>query len=92
MASLVIDSSVVVKWFVPEHGSEMADRVLGRYAKGRVSLLAPDLLFAEIGNIIWKKRRIKELDPEDADSVIESIRTVSFEITPCSELLDMAYR
>ena len=92
MASLVIDSSVVVKWFVPEHGSVMADRVLGRYAKGRVSLLAPDLLFAEIGNIIWKKRRIKELDPEDADSVIESIRTVSFEITPCSELLDMAYR
>ncbi len=51
--ALVIDSSVAVKWYLPEHGSDRAALLL---RAGR-RLVAPDLLIGEIGNVLWKRRR-----------------------------------
>lgn len=42
--SVVVDASVVIKWFVPEAGSDAASRLLASEDR----LEAPDLLFAEI--------------------------------------------
>jgi predicted nucleic acid-binding protein len=47
----VVDASVAAKWVVAEPGSDAARRVLA--AKG--PLIAPDLLVAEVGNVLWKK-------------------------------------
>ena len=55
MDILVIDSSVAVKWFVVELYSTEARRILDAYQNGTLSFLAPDLINAEFGNIIWKK-------------------------------------
>jgi len=57
---LVIDASVAVKWVVTEPGSELAEPLLDR------TLVAPDLLFAECANILWKKVRRGELTIEEA--------------------------
>lgn len=57
MAKIVVDSSVIIKWFVGEPLSEEAWRVLEGYQSGTLTLVAPDLLAAEIGNIVWKKHR-----------------------------------
>ena len=54
----VIDASVAVKWFVPEVHSEHALRLLRK----KFALLAPELIQAEFGNILWKKCRAGELD------------------------------
>jgi predicted nucleic acid-binding protein len=54
MSKLVVDSSVVIKWFVVEPYSAEARRILTDYQNGVCTLLAPDLMNAEIGNIIWK--------------------------------------
>lgn len=48
---LVIDASVAIKWYVPEAGSQEASAILDRPE----TLLAPDLLAAEFGNVLWKK-------------------------------------
>jgi len=92
MDRLVLDSSVVIKWFVPEVDSDLASRLLERYQEGGLSLLVPDLLFVEIGNIVWKKCRIQQLEPEDGDAVMEAFQTLELEVTSTAELLEEAYR
>ena len=54
---LVVDASVVVKWFVSETLSEEARLLLSH----RLELHAPELLLSEYANVIWKKVRRGEL-------------------------------
>ena len=65
MSQLVVDSSVVVKWYVPEVHSAAAVALL---ASGR-RLLAPDLLVPELGNVLWKKVRRGELTAAEAEAI-----------------------
>ena len=55
-------------------------------------MLAPDLINAEIGNIVWKKHRLQSLKAEDAQLIIDTFRTLDFSLTPTATLLDEAYR
>jgi len=64
---LVIDASVAVKWVVPEPGSDRAELLLDH------GLVAPDLLFAECANILWKKVRRGELTKEEADVAAKTL-------------------
>jgi len=48
MKKIVADSSVVIKWFVVEPYSTRACRILNQYQKGKINLLAPDFINAEI--------------------------------------------
>ena len=57
MDTVVVDSSVVIKWFVVEPYSVEAHYMLEEYQAGPRTLLAPDLLYAEVGNLVWKKHR-----------------------------------
>src|SRR5436190_9774279 len=58
---LVVDASVAVKWVVPEPGHKEAELLLDH------GLVAPDLLFAECANILWKKVRRGELTEDEAE-------------------------
>jgi predicted nucleic acid-binding protein len=92
MTSLVVDSSVAIKWFVPELYSTEARRVLDDYQTGSLSFLAPDLINAELGNIVWKKHLFQGLDANDAQAVIDEFRKVTFILTSTAALLEEAYR
>lgn len=52
----VIDASVAAKWLAPEPDSPLAEALLDD------ELIAPDLLFAQVGNILWKKQLRGEMD------------------------------
>jgi predicted nucleic acid-binding protein len=52
----VVDASVAAKWLAPEPDSHLAEALLDD------DLMAPDLLFAEVGNILWKKQQRGEMD------------------------------
>ena len=67
MSLLVVDASVVVKWFLPEIHSVAALRV----ASEAWTFLAPDLLGAEITNTFWKKHRRGELTDDEAARLID---------------------
>lgn len=54
MKKVVVDASVVVKWFVPEIHSAPAARLLD----SDVVLYAPDLIGSEVGNTLRKKVRL----------------------------------
>ena len=52
----VVDASVAAKWLAPELDSPLADALLDD------QLAAPDLIYAEVGNILWKKQLRGEMD------------------------------
>lgn len=57
----IVDTSVVVKWFVSEEGEAAAEALIGQ------ALLAPDLLLIEVSNVAWQKWRRKEIGREQAE-------------------------
>lgn len=51
----VVDSSVVVRWYVDQPGAEHAREVRERLVAGSVSLVAPDICRWEVANVLRKK-------------------------------------
>ena len=92
MKDLVVDSGISVKWFIAETDSAVALEILKDYRNEKISFLAPNLIYAEFGNIIWKKQIFQGLDPLDADLAIQEFKKISFIITPIPTLFDDAYR
>ena len=83
MSVFVVDASVVTKWFVPEIHSEAARRWLD------VShdYIAPDLLFPEVGNVVWKKVRRKELEETEGRQLVMDLAQVAVETVATRSLL-----
>jgi predicted nucleic acid-binding protein len=52
MAELVVDASVVVKWYIPEQNHEQARTLRDDYLDGAHDLLAPTLLPFEVINAL----------------------------------------
>jgi len=85
--TVVVDASVVLKWFLPEVHGEAALRLLDAGEE----LVAPDHLFAETTNAIRKRVRQGEFSAAQAHEIIESIDDeVEIELVSCRELADDA--
>ncbi len=80
MTALVVDASVAVKWFVDEPGTDAALALLDH------ELHAPDLIYAEVANILWKKQVRGEVDPDVAACSAEALAHVQMHIEPCALL------
>ena len=87
MSVFIVDASVVVKWFVPEIHSAAARRLLALPHE----YIAPDLLFAETANTIWKKIRRKELTNEDGQRLVADIGRIAVDTFPCRVLAEDAH-
>lgn len=87
MKKIVVDASVAVKWFIPEIHSESAIRLFDNSIK----LLAPSLIYAEVGNILWKKFRLKELTQESAQGILNDFKKMPLEISDHQSLLETAW-
>jgi predicted nucleic acid-binding protein len=83
----IVDASVVVKWFVPEIHSEAARRLL----TSPHEYVAPDLLFAETANTIWKKIRRKELKLEEGRRLVADIGRSAVGTVSCRALAEDAH-
>ena len=87
MSVFVVDASVVVKWFVPEIHSDAARRLLVLPH----AYVAPDLLFAETANTLWKKIRRGELTARDGQRLVADIGRIAVEVVPCRALAEDAH-
>jgi len=63
--TVVVDASVAAKWLFHEKDAEKARALLGEAETGRLSLLAPDLLPAEVANSLWKRVLREGLQPRE---------------------------
>ncbi len=69
MSRPVVDASVAVKWLVPEVHSGAAERWL---EEGE-GFAAPDILYAEVGNALWKRAVRGEITAALAAAVIKAL-------------------
>ncbi len=70
MTGYVVDASIVVKWLVKEEWSDEASSLL----ESEATLVAPELLFAEVCNALWAMRRRGDVGGEDFADAIEALR------------------
>ena len=84
---LIIDASVALKWFLTESNSDEARQLL----RGNEPLAAPDLLFVELANALWKKVRRGELPRSEAAALIEEFGSVGLMIVPSAKVLGDAF-
>ena len=87
MSVFVVDASVVIKWFVPEVDSEAARRWLD----APHDYIAPDLLFPETGNTVWKKVRRGELTPDEGQRLVTDLSVIAVEAVAMRTLLPDAH-
>jgi predicted nucleic acid-binding protein len=80
----VVDASVAAKWLAPEPESANASALLDD------ELAAPDLLFAEVGNILFKKQLRAEMDPATAQLAARWLLHVPMAVYDSAGLLDEA--
>ena len=85
--TVVVDASIAVKWFLPELHAEAAQRLL----RGKRRLLAPDLIWAEVGNVLWKKCLRREISTEAAKEILRDFQQFPIETIGVKELLDAAW-
>lgn len=62
----IVDASVAVKWFSEEVGRQKALDLLKNAQSGKLSLYAPDLLLYEVGNALWKGKRMPDHEVNEA--------------------------
>ncbi len=70
--TLVIDSSVAIKWFVEEPFYETAAELL----RGEEPLVAPSLILVEVGNALSRKARAGEVSDTQVSEAIEELQTI----------------
>jgi predicted nucleic acid-binding protein len=87
LKTIVVDASVAIKWFIPEIHSLAAARLL----ELNLQLLVPDLIFAEVGNILWKKLRLKELIFDNATAILNDFKKLPFNSYDSESLLNAAW-
>jgi predicted nucleic acid-binding protein len=92
MGNVVVDSSVVIKWFVAEPYSNESRRLLNDYSTGKVDFIEPDLLYAEVGNIVWRKHVLQGLNAVDAQQILHAFGKLSLRVVSASTLLADAYQ
>jgi len=88
--NLVIDASVLIKFYVPEILSDRAERLLAKAEKNEIDLLAPDLIYPEAGNVLWKKQRLKELTRSEVEEITDAILSLPLKIEASKSLLPLA--
>ncbi|MGA8807264.1 MAG: type II toxin-antitoxin system VapC family toxin [Thermoanaerobaculia bacterium] len=90
MTLWVVDASVIIKWYVPEGDYEAARAM----RDAETALAAPDLLFSETANILWKLVLRGEMTALRAIEIIEEIAAAPFITIPNQSLaqdaLDLA--
>ena len=87
MSRFVVDASVAVKWLVPESHSDAARRILNPNNE----LLAPDLIWAEIGNVIWKKWRRGEVPGHAAGDLLQDFHRCPMQTFASRALMSAAW-
>jgi predicted nucleic acid-binding protein len=86
VSRLVVDASVAIKWFLVEVHAEAARELLAPVHE----LVAPDLIWPEFGNVLWKRRRRHEISAEVSHQILADFRRIPLIIAPADPFIPLA--
>lgn len=72
MQKIVIDASIVTKWFISEEYSDIAIKIRDCFVEGKLDLLAPDLLSYEVVNALKYSKLFPVTDLKDAVAALDN--------------------
>jgi predicted nucleic acid-binding protein len=88
--TLVLDASVLLKWFIDEPGAAAAAELKRRHLDGDVALVIPALALYEVPNVLRFKRGVPAAAVQEA---MRALWTLSLDtVAPTEELTDAAIR
>jgi predicted nucleic acid-binding protein len=87
MSLLVVDASVVIKWFIPEVHWAAATRLQST----ALQLHVPGLFDVEVGNIFWKKVLRGELTLDKASQMVAAVTLLQLTRHADRELIPTAF-
>ncbi|PSJ52574.1 type II toxin-antitoxin system VapC family toxin [Kumtagia ephedrae] len=80
---IVVDTSVIVKWFINEPGHDLARQFL----HPERDLAAPDFAIAEAANVLWRRQRSGEIGSEQAEESLRQLPLFFKHLSPASDLV-----
>lgn len=85
--TVVVDASVAAKWFIQEPETSFADAL-----RAQGSVIAPDLIIAEVMNVVWKNNRLGRFSLDQARRVAGTLGSAFTELIPCTRLTQDALK
>jgi len=85
----VLDTSVVVKWFVAEEDSDKAEIFMFDFQRGEINVIVPTLLEYEVANVLWVKRR-EGISKEEAVEIVKDFESINLPTKTAFELMEQA--
>jgi len=92
MDDVVVDSSVITKWVLPEPDSTQASRLTTSVLAAGGRLLAIDLAFLEVANAIRTRYRRRLIDRAAADSALGDLLACPAKIEAALPFLEDAFQ
>jgi predicted nucleic acid-binding protein len=92
MSDMVVDSSVVAKWILPEADSDQAQRLITQAAATNERLIVLDLVFPEVANAIWKRHRQRLITLREANDFLSALSRIPVHVEAAASLLDSAFQ
>src|SRR5438128_1460036 len=83
----VVDSSVAVKWVVPEAHTDKALRVRDDFRNGATNLLAPDVFPIEVGHALTRAERQGRIAVPQSGLLLADVLTTLPDLHPSLPLL-----
>jgi len=83
MKTAVIDASIIAAVFFQEEHAAKAEKVLTSGAE----LLAPDLIFAELASVAWKRHARDEITHDDALALLTDMQRIPLNVTSIRSLV-----
>jgi predicted nucleic acid-binding protein len=90
LTTFVVDANVAAKWLLPAAGEgllDQANRLVARHVRREWLLLAPDLIGAEIGNVLWKAVRCQRISRIEAENSLRRFLDIGIQLVPAADLL-----
>lgn len=85
--TLVIDASIAVKWYFEQTESEAAREI----AASDDELIAPELIYAELSNAVWKYVQLQVITADDAHNIVPKVLLRIDRFAPLSALALQAF-
>lgn len=90
MMEIVLDTSVAIKWYLPEQGTDKAAIIQDRLENSEWIVYAPDFLMLELANVLWKRRQ--EIGESDALDTLQDAISSGIEFVRTDHLTPVAYQ
>lgn len=84
--NVVVDASVACKWYLDEPLTAQARNL----AESDDLFVAPDLILAEVGNVVWQRLRKKEIAASQADEIARHLPGVFLALVATGQILARA--